>query len=397
MIKMLAITILICILFSNAYPLYEPTKSNVAELNPKYFDIQIIQARTKTGTSFVHFYKKDDLKSHNYKNEINKLASDYDGMFKIAAVNCGEYKELCDKQEVREFPSFKIYPPLPAPVFPYEGDINAKSIIASLGRFVDNKVTEIHSGNIDTFLQEKANIPKILLFTDKKGVPLIYKVIATQFDKKAIFGIIRNEETAIIQKYKIKAFPKFIALPVGAKKPDYYEGDTKFKSIFDFVNIYSETFFKVGEDKTKQTESTKEDKPWLNEKLPELNSKSGNDVCFKVDGVICVVFISNGKLNENLISLSTDLQNYLSPKIDYGGSKYKFSWINAETQKEFLNTIGASNYPNFALLNPGKRKRFFTLDQELSLNVIKGVFDKLASGDLRFKMFPGNNIPELNE
>ena len=186
MIKMLAIfTILICILLNSAYPLYEPTKSNVAELNPKYFDIQIIQARTKTGTSFVHFYTKDDLKSHNYKKEINKLASDYDGMFKIAAVNCGEYKELCEKQEVREFPSFKIYPPLPAPVFPYEGEIDAKSIIASLGRFVDNKVTEVHSGNIDNCLVLE-NLPSKLFMTFiSPAVPSFFLNITSQLDEGA--------------------------------------------------------------------------------------------------------------------------------------------------------------------------------------------------------------------
>jgi len=31
------------------------------------------------------------------------------------------------------------------------------------------------------------------------------------------------------------------------------------------MNVYSETFFKVGEDKTKASEVTKQDKPWLSE------------------------------------------------------------------------------------------------------------------------------------
>jgi hypothetical protein len=41
-------------------------------------------------------------------------------MFKVAAINCKEFADICEKQEVREFPSFKVYPPLPAPVFIYE-------------------------------------------------------------------------------------------------------------------------------------------------------------------------------------------------------------------------------------------------------------------------------------
>ena len=52
---------------------------------------------------------------------------------------------------------------------------------------------------------------------------------------------------------------------VGDKKPKFYDGENKYKFVFDFMNIYSETFFKVGEDKTKASETTKQDKPWLTE------------------------------------------------------------------------------------------------------------------------------------
>lgn len=56
-----------------------------------------------------------------------------------------------------------------------------------------------------------------------------------------------------------------MVIGVGDKKPKFYEGENKYKQVFDFMNIYSETFFKVGEDKTKASEVTKQDKPWLSE------------------------------------------------------------------------------------------------------------------------------------
>jgi len=59
---------------------------------------------------------------------------------------------------------------------------------------------------------------------------------------------------------------------VGEKKPKFYEGENKYKLMFDFMNVFSETFFKVGEDKTKVSEVTKQDKPWLNE-VKKLNIK----------------------------------------------------------------------------------------------------------------------------
>ena len=45
-----------------------------------------------------------------------------------------------------------------------------------------------------------------------------------------------------------------MVIPVGAKKTEFYEGDLVFKKLFDFLNVYSETFFKVGEDQTKASE-----------------------------------------------------------------------------------------------------------------------------------------------
>ena len=70
--------------------------------------------------SIVHFYKLDDTKSRGLKLAFEKFAEENDGMFMIAEINCKEFVDICEKQDVREYPSFKIYPPLPAPTFIYE-------------------------------------------------------------------------------------------------------------------------------------------------------------------------------------------------------------------------------------------------------------------------------------
>lgn len=41
-------------------------------------------------------------------------------MFKVAAMNCQLFADICEKNGVKEFPSFKVYPALPAPVMDYE-------------------------------------------------------------------------------------------------------------------------------------------------------------------------------------------------------------------------------------------------------------------------------------
>lgn len=389
----LIITILI-ISYAICAPFYDPQKTNVVNLNPKNFDTQITQNRSKSVVSFIHFYTKNDGKSNTLKNEIAKMSNEYDGMFKFAALDCNEFKELCNKQDVKEFPTFKIYPPLPAPVFPYEQEINSKTIISSLGRFIDNKTIELNSNNIDNFKNDKPNLPKVYLFTDKVGVPLIYKVLAIQFNGKMDFGVVRSEEKTIVGQFKVNKYPTILVTPVGAKKNEVYPGKNQFKEIYDFLNIYSETFFKVGEDKTSASSESKADKPWLKETLPELNKNSANDICFKVEGVICVVVVSNGKPDSKTSNLVSELQDYLSPKINRG-LKYKFSWIDFGLQQKFINIVGSTNVPQLLLINNGSRKRFHVSKEEFNMESFKSLFDKLASGDLRFSMFSQNTYPDL--
>ena len=49
------------------------------------------------------------------------------------------------------------------------------------------------------------------------------------------------------------------------KKNEFYEGENTYNNLFVFINPFAETFFRVGEDKTRASETTKADKPWLSE------------------------------------------------------------------------------------------------------------------------------------
>jgi len=74
------------------------------------------------------------------------------------------------------------------------------------------------------------------------------------------------------------------------------------------------------------------------------------------------------KPNEELTQMMADIQNYLTPKIDRGGLKYKFAWLNVNTQAQFSKLIDVSvdTVPRVILVNPGKRKRFFVMETEIN-------------------------------
>ena len=273
--------------------LYDSGRSTLINLNPMNFDTQITNNRNKEIIAFIHFYSPDDGKSNQLKDVFIELDKEYSGMFKLAGLNCKKYKDLCSKQGVTDFPTYKIYPPLPAPPMKYEGKIETKYIISYLGKFVGNKCQELNNNNFDEFIHNKPSIPKVLLFTNKKNVPLLFKRLSLQFDvskkifniyiyylqQKIDFGIVRSEDTGITSKYKVKKFPKIMAIGTD-KKTKFYEGEMKYRSIMDFVNVYSETFFRVGEESTPNEEPKK---PWMTEKFPEYTKESAGTLCFNVD------------------------------------------------------------------------------------------------------------------
>ena len=185
--KIINISLFLFLLFNiiaskNKGELYDAGRSTLINLNPMNFDTQITNNRNKEIISFIHFYSPDDGKSPQLKDVFIELDKEYSGMFKLAGLNCKMYKDLCSKEGVTDYPTYKIYPPLPAPPMKYQGKIETKNILSYLGRFVGNKVQELNNNNFDEFINGRANIPKVLLFTNKKNIPLIFKRLSLQFD-----------------------------------------------------------------------------------------------------------------------------------------------------------------------------------------------------------------------
>lgn len=87
----------------------------------------------------------------------------------------------------------------------------------------------------------------------------------------------------------MKSFPQLVILKNGEKAPIRYEGSNfSYSDLFEFINTYSETFvFKQDEEPVESSAS----KPWLTQSVPFLSKESGNDLCLKKDGVLCVVYV----------------------------------------------------------------------------------------------------------
>ena len=57
----------------------------------------------------------------------------------------------------------------------------------------------------------------------------MYKGLSVAFEKKLNFGLVRNNETILTDKYNVKQFPTVMVIKTGEKKPILYK-----KKEFDF-------------------------------------------------------------------------------------------------------------------------------------------------------------------
>jgi len=165
--------------------LYDHAKSDVSIYSALNFEKQVTKNR-ETGVSIVHYYKSTDGKSEDVVTDYNAFATENKGLFRIGSVDCGDFEAICTKESVKEFPTFKVYPPFPIPAFDVEtGDkFDTSKLKKAAGKFYSDKSIEITANNHMTFVEEDVGVPKVILFTSaKKGTPFVYKALSQNFEK----------------------------------------------------------------------------------------------------------------------------------------------------------------------------------------------------------------------
>lgn len=94
----------------------------------------------------------------------------------------------------------------------------------------------------------------------------------------------------MVSKYKVKSFPAVFLIKEKDTKHQKYDGkDFSYQAIFDFINIYSETFVFRNDEQVAVSAASK---PWLSERVPQVTSDSADDICLKKEGALCVIYVA---------------------------------------------------------------------------------------------------------
>lgn len=108
------------------------------------------------------------------------------------------------------------------------------------------------------------------------------------------FGIVRESEEALAKKYKVKKYPTIIVVKNEQKPLVYDSAEFSYQGIFEFLNIHSQIFVDPNA-KENEVKTSSASKPWLVKPVPEMTKDSGNDICLKKDGALCIILIVKDK------------------------------------------------------------------------------------------------------
>lgn len=375
-------------------------------------DIQLLTAQNFDGVvskfrdssvSAVWYFNEDKKEDAAFVDEYNKVAGDFKGMAKIAALSCSDFSVFCKKQGIAtaETPVVMIYPPNPIPAFKFDGKLESKAIGAKVARFMPDMTVALTADNADAFLTTDPTKPKVILFSNKKSPPLILKALSSEtvFKRTIKFGFVPDSEASLVERYKIKKFPTII-LQRGAKAEikEQYKGEMNFLALKEWVNLHSESGMGDKVAGAKEEVSIEEAKPWLVQDLPELTAKSSNDICFKGEG-LCVIYLKDGDLTAAETTMLMELSKKFTSQLSDRGAKMKWMWLNLGLEPAYKDLFQPSQLPSALVFNPHKRLRFVALDHgengEVKADVIgiTKLLETVLGGDARFKMVPGQKLP----
>lgn len=153
------------------------------------------------------------------------------------------------------------------------------------------------------------------------------------------------------------------------------------------MNTYSETYVPPGGDNI-EVKVSNAAKAWLNTPVPYLAKDSGNEICLKKDGTLCVIYIVKdaASSDNSVLQAMNEVKDDFVSKIERGIS-FSFVRLDATAESEFFSmfNLETSDLPAMVVLNPGKRKRFLKHENNLNAEGLSKTLDTILGGDAKFK------------
>ncbi|KZP01518.1 thioredoxin-like protein [Calocera viscosa TUFC12733] len=172
--------------------------------------------------------------------EYERAARSLSPLVPFYAVDCDaeENKPLCGSQGVKGFPTIKSFPKgLKGVPHDYQQERTASAFIEWVKSEVPNRVKVLRGLDAvnEWINSDEVKQPKALLLTDKKQMPLLWRVLGANFYKRVSFAIAKDEDQSIANALMLgKDKTKVVAWKDGGRT--VYDGTLNYDSLTPFFD-----------------------------------------------------------------------------------------------------------------------------------------------------------------
>ena len=138
----------------------------------------------------IYFFNPKLEECKKFKEEYVNISERLSGVIKVGAIDCLQEEELCEEFSVYQVPTILIFSEnFSDDGEKYEGEMNASQIMNAAAKKMQNFVSKVTEDNFESFVErDRATKHKILLFTEKKSTPTVYKALSKKYLDRLTFG-----------------------------------------------------------------------------------------------------------------------------------------------------------------------------------------------------------------
>ena len=279
----------------------------VYDIDTKEFDALV---SSREDPLVVTFYSPNCGHCHEMKAEYSKLAKSLEDVAKVVAINCADNKQLCARENLRHYPTIRY--------ISEDKNKRASEFIKSqrtskvLGDWVasvltDNTITvQDQESSLRKWLESDSKI-KVLLFSNKKEVPIIWKAMSRKFKSFSLGIAFGGEKLRKLMKVKQTKLPfLYYFHDINTLEGEEYS-DNKSVSLY-LMRI--------------QTQHAKN-------VVGAISELTSNSQCGPDEGGFCLIFIGDLRADKTLYSRAKDVASTFSK------DPVKFFWSKKDQKSRF--------------------------------------------------------------
>ncbi|PFH35526.1 thioredoxin domain-containing protein [Besnoitia besnoiti] len=366
--------------------LYEAEDDEVAELGP-----QAVQ-RAVEGRDFVYFlalYNPRCRPCRQLKDEFVKAAKRMKDIVPFGAVNCSRFSNLSYCRDADHYPTLLFFlPDKSSRPIDYRGERTSAAMVRFLSENLPSTVVVLTDGSLESWLTKDPQMPKIVLFTDKKGIPPLFKFLSYQMRSQVALGVLFKNQTNLLAAFRAGlTYQKTHRSPAAGGKP--LPNEIVFPSLLAIDDVdrltgeWIDVKHHVNQELLVLTLSRVAAKARTASGVAfrELTARRmASGECGKDDSQFCFILLVSDRLasEEAPKDLFANLSE-LSEK--FRRDPLKISWVNKDRQVQFASAfdLPAGQEVVFLAYRP-KRKKYEVLAGVPQASTVESFVSDVVSG-----------------